>query len=251
MKKKFLQINGCAFHAHPGCTQTGKPWQEVQHTPHPVVKGLTYNQLYERDEERVRELLEHEFHQVHVVRLCQFEKQFWLPESPQKQVWEDWTQERPDLNLDFKKTFSEEEVLEEIAQGRIKGFLICDILVDGELRKRTENFPIIFRHATVQRKHLGQWMQEKLESRGQMKRPVRQLISVHKAKQHVISTLFAQFYIRMGAKLSNVTKIFQYLFTDALTDFVNKASELRFASKTLDEKILSGLQKSMVVSTWV
>lgn len=248
-----IEIHGCAFHAHPDCSQLDQKWVDIQHCEHPVVKDHTYLQLFERDNKRLKDLLQHEFHTIHVFRLCQFEREFLLEGiSPRWKEWKDWCENiRPDLNVDAnERGWTETEILNEIVAGRIRGFLICDVVVEGEARERTENFPIIFRHATVKRSDLDSWMRERLESRGAMKRPVRQLVSVHRGKQITVSTNLVQFYHRMGAKIRNITKIFQYLFTDALTDFVNTASQLRFASKTIDEKIISGLQKSLVVSTY-
>jgi hypothetical protein len=56
--------------------------------------------------------------------------------------------------------------------------------------------------------------------------------------------------MELGVKISHVTLVAQYVFTNALRPFVERASDMRMRATTNHEKLLGNLAKSLVVSTY-
>ena len=80
-------------------------------------------------------------------------------------------------NFPYKRPFSEEQLLQGIIDGRLFGYVQCDIEVPQHLRSYFSNFPPIFKNTVVSREDIGTLMRENAEKENIMAQPRRMLIS--------------------------------------------------------------------------
>ena len=145
---------------------------------------------------------------------------------------------------------NETQILDAIKNEEIKGFIRCDLICPSWLKEKTENFPLIYKKILVGREDVGPIMKEYLKKTNLLKTPNLQLIGSHYAKQILIATNLAKFYMSMGVEIKNIERVIEYQYTNALIPFVQKAAKLRYSAKNHKEKLLSNLAKSLIVSCY-
>ena len=74
-------------------------------------------------------------------------------------------------NFPYKRPLSEEQLLHQIIDGRLFGYVQCDIEVPEHLRDYFSNFPPIFKNTAVSRDDIGDLMKEYAEKEGIMPQP--------------------------------------------------------------------------------
>ena len=81
-------------------------------------------------------------------------------------------------NFPYKRPLSEEELLQGIIDGRLFGYVQCDIEVPERLRSYFSNFPPIFKNTVVSKDDIGNLMKEYAEKERIIPQSRRILISI-------------------------------------------------------------------------
>ena len=71
-------------------------------------------------------------------------------------------------NFPYKRPLSEEQLLQEIIDGRLFGYVQCDIEEPEQLRGYFSNFPPIFKNTVVSKNDIGDLIKEYAEKEGIM-----------------------------------------------------------------------------------
>ena len=99
------------------------------------------------------------------------------------------------------------------------------------------NFPPVIRRAKIDESMVSDYMLERCRDR-ERKFPQETLIQTYHGKQLLIYTPTAQFYMKLGLKISNVSEFFQYIPTEPLENFVEKITKGRIdAVKSQNESL--------------
>ena len=80
-------------------------------------------------------------------------------------------------NFPYRRPLSEEQLLQGIINGRLFGYVQCDIEVPEHLRNYFSKFPPIFKNTVVSRDDIGSLMKQHAEKENIMVQPKRMLIS--------------------------------------------------------------------------
>ena len=101
-------------------------------------------------------------------------------------------------NFPYKRPLSEEQLLQGTIDGRLFGYVQCDIEVPEHLRSYFSNFPPIFKNTVVTREDIGTLMKDYAEKENIMPQPRRMPISSFIVTNGTIITLLLLFYLKLG-----------------------------------------------------
>ena len=101
-------------------------------------------------------------------------------------------------NFPYKRPLSEEGLMQEIIDGRLFGYVQCDIEVLEHLRDYFSNFPPIFKNTVVSRDDIGTLMREYAEKENIMAQPKTMLISSFNPTNGTIITPLLLLYLKLG-----------------------------------------------------
>ena len=122
---------------------------------------------------------------------------------------------------------SAEEILQRIIDGRLFGYVQCDIEVPEHLRSYFSNFPPVFKNTVVSREDIGPLMREYAEKENIMPLPRRMLISSFFLANGTIITLLLLFYLKHGLVCKMIHRFVQYTPRKCLNNFVQSAVDAR------------------------
>ena len=107
--------------------------------------------------------------------------------------------------------------MQEIIDGRLFGYVQCDIEVPEHLRDYFSNFPPIFKNTVVSRDDIGNLMKQYAEKENIMDQPRRMLISSFIPTNGTIITPLLLFYLKLGLVCIKFTGLFNALPESAST----------------------------------
>ena len=80
-------------------------------------------------------------------------------------------------NFPYRRSLTEQQLLEGIKKGNLFGYVQCDIEVPENLRANFSNFPPIFKNTLVNKNDIGDLMKTYAEEEGIKSQPRKELIS--------------------------------------------------------------------------
>ena len=114
-----------------------------------------------------------------------------------------------------------------IIDGRLFGYVQCDIEVSEHLRDYFSNFPPISKNTVVSRNDIGDLMKDFAEKEGIMPQPRRMLISSFVLTNGTIITPLILFYLKLGLVCKKIHRFVQYNPRKCLNNFVQSAVDAR------------------------
>ena len=130
-------------------------------------------------------------------------------------------------NLPHKRPLSEEQLLQQILDGRLFGYVQCDIEVPEHLRDYFSNFPPIFKNTVVSKDDIDNLMKEYAEKEGTMPQPRRMLISNFILTNGPIITALLLFYLKLGLFCRKIHRFVQYIPRKCFNSFAQSAVDAR------------------------
>ena len=114
-----------------------------------------------------------------------------------------------------------------IIDGRLFGYVQCDIEVPEHLRSYFSNFPPIFKNTVVNRRDIGNLMREFAEKEKIMAQPRRMLLSSLILTIGTIITPLLQFYLKLGLVCKKAHRFVQYTPRKCFNNFVQSTVDAR------------------------
>ena len=130
-------------------------------------------------------------------------------------------------NFPYKQPLSEEQLLQGIINGRLFGYVQCDIEVPEHLRSYFSNFPPTFKNTVVSREDIGTLMRDYAEKENIMAQPKRMLISSFHLTNGTIITPLLLFYLKLGLVCKKIHRFVQYTPRKCFNNFVQSAVDAR------------------------
>ena len=127
-----------------------------------------------------------------------------------------------------KKTVSESDILDAVADGSFYGFCRADITTPKEIAEKFKllNFPLIFNDVEISEDFLEPKDLADAKARGcKFPKTVKSLS--WNSKGFIACTPLLQFYMKLGMEVSNVQWALQYQSAEPFKDFVNSLVEER------------------------
>ena len=117
--------------------------------------------------------------------------------------------------------------MQEIIDGRLFGYVQCDIEVLEHLSDYFCNFPATFKKTVLSRNDIGDLMKEYAEKEGIMPQPRRMLISSFILTNGTIITLLLLFYLKLGLICKKIHRFVQQTSGKCSDNFVQSAADSR------------------------
>ena len=130
-------------------------------------------------------------------------------------------------NFPDRRPLSEEGLMQGIIDGRLFGYVQCDIELPEHLGDYFSNFPPIFKSTVVSRKDIGDLMNKYALKEGIMPQPGRMLISCFFLTNGTIITPLFLFYLQLGLVCKKIRRFVQYTPRKCFDNFVQSAGDAR------------------------
>ena len=130
-------------------------------------------------------------------------------------------------NFPFKLPMKQESHLAKIRDGKMFGYIQCDLKVPDGLNYKFSNFPPIFKNFNVSRADIGEYMREYAIENNLLKQPQRKLISSFKLENGTIITPLLNFYLSLGLKCTKIYRFVQYTPEKCFNNFVQSVVDAR------------------------
>ena len=174
-----LEAMECYYHYCP--SQEARP----SLTDTDIERGMKKRQ---QDEMR-RDYIQQKGYQIVEMWECVWWSLYKTDASVKSHLWE---------NFPYKLPLSEEQLLQRIIDGRLFGYIQCDIEVYDHLQSYFSNFPPIFKNNVVSRENICNLMREYEEKENIMAQPRRMLISSFILTNGTIVTPLLLLYLKLG-----------------------------------------------------
>ena len=144
------------------------------------------------------------------------------------------------------KTQSEQELLEGVKNGDLFGFLICSLASPPEVVQKYKFFPPIVKRFTITEDLLTDFMAERVRSAypGSKKFERETLVQCFNAKDHLVMTTTARYYMKMGIKIFNVKRFIQYIPRKCIKPFASHVTRMRIEAEKNSDSTKSATAKT-------
>ena len=140
----------------------------------------------------------------------------------------------------YNPTQSIEFYTNQIKKDRLFGFVECDIYTPDHLKSKFENYPLIFKNATITYNDLTDDMKKMKDKNWK----TRTLVSSHFGEKVLLYTPLIKFYLQQGMEIRKIHQIVEYTPKKCFENFVDEVSNARRDSdKDPNKKILGECMK--------
>ena len=109
----------------------------------------------------------------------------------------------------LKRSPAADQLLEKIKEGKLFGYVQCDIEVPENLRANSTNFPPIFKNTLVSKNEIGDWMISYAEEERLLTQPRKTLISSVTIQNGTLVTPLLLLYLQMDPLYTKMHRFVQ------------------------------------------
>ena len=206
------QFNGCYWHGH-GCDR--------QSSVHIADRSAEERR---KETQIKKDYLEHLGYEVVAVWECEWRAR--VDVSPGiKEFLKVFFQH----TFGVDRTFSHDEILTAVLNGKFFGFVECDLHVPDSLVSKFSEMPPIFKNVSLDRSHLSDHMREFAESEGHLSRPQRCLIGSMRGEKILLLSELLKWYLEQGLTVSRIYRLVEFERAPILKPFGESVTEARRA----------------------
>ena len=125
----------------------------------------------------------------------------------------------------YGRPLSEEGLMQGVIDGRLFGYVPCDIELPEHLRNYFSNFPPFFKITVVGRDDIDNLLKQYAEKENIIVQPRRMLFISFILTNGTITTALLLFYLKLGLVSENIHRLFQYTPTKRFDIFVQSAMD--------------------------
>ena len=130
-------------------------------------------------------------------------------------------------NFLYRRSLTEQQLLEEIKKGSLFGYVQCDIEVIENLRENFASFPPVFKDILVSKNDIGDLMKTYAEENGLMSQPRKMLISNFTLQNGTLITPLLLFYLQLELVVKEIHRFVEYTPRKSFNSFVQAAVDAR------------------------
>ena len=138
----------------------------------------------------------------------------------------------------FKKYLNQNQIIQYIQDGRLFGFVECDIEVPDHLKDYFSEMTPIFKNTEVSLKDVGQHMQDYAKSHNIKDIPRRLLNGTYFGKKIGLSTPLLRWYLNHGLVITHIYTIVEYIPNAAFNSFMTQVAQARLDGDRDNDKTL-------------
>ena len=151
-----------------------------------------------------------------------------------------------------RKRVFENEIFEKIRSGDFFGLVMCDVKSSDSAKEKFSriNFPPVFCHLPIQEDMVHPEYLNILKERKTQFPLDRVLTLTYQAKQILLTSETAKFYMEVGVELSNISRAYEYEQAYPLAHFVKEVTDQRKAATRSGNKALQDVFKLVMNSSY-
>ena len=130
-------------------------------------------------------------------------------------------------NFPYRRSLTEQQLLEGIKKGSLFGYVQCDIEVPEELRVKFAKLPPIFKKTLVSKNDIGDLMKTYAEEDWIMSQPRKMLISSFTLQNGTLITPLLLFYLQLGLVVTKTHRFVEYTPKKCFNKLVQSAVDAR------------------------
>ena len=119
-------------------------------------------------------------------------------------------------DVPYRRSLAAEQLLEEIKEGKLFGYVHCECEVPESLRSKLVNFPSIFKNTLVSKSVIGDLMKNYVEEERLVSQP-----------RKTFNTALLLFYLHLGLVVTKIHRFFEYTLKKSFKSFVQAAVDGR------------------------
>ena len=127
----------------------------------------------------------------------------------------------------YRRSLAAEQRLEEVNEGKVFGYVRCDIEVPESLRSNFDNFLPIFKSTLASKNDIGELMKTYAEEEGIMSKPRKLLISSFTLQIGTLITPLLLFYLQLDLVCTKIHRFVEYTPKKSFSSFVQSAVDTR------------------------
>ena len=127
----------------------------------------------------------------------------------------------------YGRSFAAEQLLDEIKEGKLFGYVQCEIEVPENLRAIFVNFPPIFKNNLVSKSDIGDLMKNYAEEERLLSQHRKMLISSFTVQNGTLITPLLLFYLKLGLVVTKIHRFVEYTPKKCFNSFVQSAVDAR------------------------
>ena len=150
----------------------------------------------------------------------------------------------------YRRSLAYEQLLGEIKEGKLSGYVQCDIEVPENFRSNFVNFPPKFRNTLVSRNDIGDLMKNYAEEERLLSQPRKMLISKFTLQNGTLNTPLLLFYLQLGLVCKKIQGFVEYTPKKCFNSFVRSAVDARRqGDKNSNSNVVAETMKLLVNSS--
>ena len=198
-----------------GCFYHGCDCQQKEKVTSEILKRWKKRKNY--DAERKEYIIGKGFQVIEIWECC-----WWKQVKDDKDI-----RERLKKNFPFRKPLSEQQIMQQIKNNTLFGYVQCDLSVPKPLQNDFKYFSPIFKNCFVSRDDIGEYMKTYAEKHCLLQHPSKMLISsFHLENGSVITPLF-NFYLNLGLECTKIHRFVEYFPQKCFKGFVKSVVHAR------------------------
>ena len=130
-------------------------------------------------------------------------------------------------HFSYRRSVAAEQLLVEIKEGKIDGFVEWDIEVPEKLRSKFVIFPPVFKNTLVSKRDIGDLMKNYAEEERLLSQPRKMLISSFILQNGTLITPLLLFFLHLGLVYTKIHRLVEYTSKKCFNSFVQSAVDAR------------------------
>ena len=151
----------------------------------------------------------------------------------------------------YRRSHAAEQLLEEIKEGKIFGYVQCDFDVPENLRSKFVNFPLLFKDTLVSKNDIGDLMNTYAEEQGILSQPRKMLKSSFTIQNGTLITPLLLFCLQLGLVCTKKHRFVEYTPKKCFNSFVQSAMDAeRQSDENPKSSVVAETMKLLVNSSY-
>ena len=131
----------------------------------------------------------------------------------------------------YRNSLAVDQLWKEKEEGKLFGYVQCDLEVPENLRAKFVNFPPIFKNTLVSKSDIGDLMKNYAEEKRSLSQPRKMLISSSTLQNGTLITPLLLFYLQLGLVCAKIHGFVEYTPKKCFNSFVQSAVDARRQGK--------------------
>ena len=123
----------------------------------------------------------------------------------------------------YRRSLAAEQILEDMKEGKLRGYMQCDIEVPEKLMSKFVNFPLKFKNTSVINSDFGDLMKNHVEEERLLSQPRKVLISSFTLQNGTLITLLLLFYLQLCLVCTKKHRFVEYTIKKCFNSLVQSA----------------------------